>query len=607
MLKKIILIAFFIILPANLMALSHGKYCKLLITAFDDKSEKEFIKRYESEYVKICRLLKPVIVKENSETLLSANRQLKFLRILKRCDYSKHKGFIKFLLKNPEQWGAFVDQIKEEDKVDEVLTNLDELFLFDKANFKNYFNLMLAISVVWDVQRPNLHGQMGRETLAYEKNLVELYSYFRDLYNTTKAGIKYKELTVDDLVFVVNTPVPVSELRWAQKEVKGSAKSWGKKYGDIEYDTPRLAANEFSWPRYNGDYSLENIEEHGGICVDQAYFAVMTGRARGIPTMYFGGSGKRGGHAWLGLYKNKNEWDTEIGQYEGDNYAVGYANNPQTDRPLTDHELEFRCNRKFGMSNYKKSAAFVEATVNLYNLKQSRQAIVFADLIRKYAPLYTEIWDVKADYLQTKGDLDGLKSLYADKLKVFKRFNDVRADTEQKYAEVLSALGDEKRAQIIYKRSAKNLDGERIDLQWKTVQKQFRTLVASKDIKKALTVLEKFIYGNRSEIANVFSAMNEYINFCSKNKLEKECCKFIKKIYGRMEGDADDLVIAQLMALMIRAYENAGDERGVAKIKKELAKFTKDQEKQAARDKKKDKRRQIEDDDRDDYESNHTE
>ena len=66
------------------------------------------------------------------------------------------------------------------------------------------------------------------------------------------------------------------------KKNSGSGRSWGNKYGAIKYDTPRLAVNEFSWPGYNGFYTLENIEEHGGICVDQAYFAVMTGRANGV-------------------------------------------------------------------------------------------------------------------------------------------------------------------------------------------------------------------------------------------------------------------------------------------------------------------------------------
>jgi len=38
-----------------------------------------------------------------------------------------------------------------------------------------------------------------------------------------------------------------------------------------------------------GNYTLGNINKEGGICVDQAYFASIAGKARCLPTLYFFG------------------------------------------------------------------------------------------------------------------------------------------------------------------------------------------------------------------------------------------------------------------------------------------------------------------------------
>ena len=76
---------------------------------------------------------------------------------------------------------------------------------------------------------------------------------------------------------------------------------FAKAFKSIQYDKPRLSAGVFSWP--NGPYTLASISERGGICVDQAYFSSMSGKAKGIPTLTFVGQGSGGGHAWFGFLK----------------------------------------------------------------------------------------------------------------------------------------------------------------------------------------------------------------------------------------------------------------------------------------------------------------
>ena len=92
---------------------------------------------------------------------------------------------------------------------------------------------------------------------------------------------------------------PKSELDWARESVKLRRASFDKIFSSIKYDKPRLEGGIFRWPY--GDYSLGSIKEKGGICVDQAYFSSMAGKAKGIPTLTFVGQGSGGGHAWFGF------------------------------------------------------------------------------------------------------------------------------------------------------------------------------------------------------------------------------------------------------------------------------------------------------------------
>ena len=83
-------------------------------------------------------------------------------------------------------------------------------------------------------------------------------------------------------------------------------------------------------------YTLEDIKNNGGICVDQAYYATILGKGRGIPTLYFHGQGASGGHAWFGYLSHGGKWELDCGRYESQNYPKGYAVDPQTWQRIDD-------------------------------------------------------------------------------------------------------------------------------------------------------------------------------------------------------------------------------------------------------------------------------
>ena len=73
--------------------------------------------------------------------------------------------------------------------------------------------------------------------------------------------------------------------------------SLGGAYSMIRYRMDRAALGKDPYT----NYTFQEILDEGGICMDQAYFAVNTAKCNGIPSAYVTGDGNRGPHAWVNL------------------------------------------------------------------------------------------------------------------------------------------------------------------------------------------------------------------------------------------------------------------------------------------------------------------
>jgi hypothetical protein len=582
--------------------MSSKQYSMGLKNAIINKNEQSFLDLVKQDYKKSCKRIKPEFTERTSLILSHLNTQYQFAKLVESCDANQHRAIISWFLTKRESLTKLMSVLKKEDEIDQVLSILDTIRRSDPVNFEPYFNLALAVAVVWDTPSKNIHAQMGSNTLKYDSNPLPIYTYFKTLYLSGKAKIRYVKLDVNDLIFVVNTPVPVSELEWAKKNVRGSAKSWRKKYAEIEYDTPRLAANEMVWPSYNKVYSLENIEEYGGICVDQAYFATITGRANGIPTMYFSGKGRSGGHAWFGYFLAKNNWITDAGKYSAGNYAIGYTTNPQTNHKISNHDLDLLSNRKFSSKSYQQATCYIIASKLLSELAEPELALEFARLTRNNAPLYQEPWHYLEKSLLKNGDQSVITNFYTSKLRTFKDYNDIHSTTKIKFADYLLSIKKGKQASRIFKKQVNDLGDERTDLAVTALLTRFDLLRKTKQVEKAKSSLEDFITENIDEYALVFTVMQKYLDYSSEEHFEKEACRFIKKIYSKMKRNIDDLVALQLMALMKKSCLLAGDVKATARINKSIAKFEREKEKKAEKTRSHDKRREKqEEQEKDDY------
>ncbi|NDE85502.1 MAG: hypothetical protein EB056_05690, partial [Verrucomicrobia bacterium] len=176
--------------------------------------------------------------------------------------------------------------------------------------------LAVALALVFDQPFPKNwpHGQVLHAAVPWEEPMpVERLHTMAALQKERRYLLDLRDLMVDELKYIVDHPLTDLEMEWARKNVTASRSGFDKVFSGIRYDVPRYERNVLTWPYPN--YTLAEIRQRGGICVDQAYFAAITGKAKGLPTLFFTGQGDSGGHAWFGYLEAPGRWETDCGRY----------------------------------------------------------------------------------------------------------------------------------------------------------------------------------------------------------------------------------------------------------------------------------------------------
>jgi len=242
--------------------------------------------------------------------------------------------------------------------VDNPVAVLDILNTLRAANaqlFADYSSLALALAVVFDVPPPPgwPHAQVSEKVLPRKwPEPRAAFDYWVKLDRSPAVTQKLRRLPASELKFVVDAAAPFGELDWARQNVTAPATDFAKAYDMVKYRKDRLDGGAFNWalPRYD----LPTILQQGGICVDQAYFAISAGKARGLPALLFAGAGLDGRHAWFG-YLSAAGWKLDCGRHAEQKYVSGLATDPQTWKYLSDHELLFLTERFRALPLYRLS------------------------------------------------------------------------------------------------------------------------------------------------------------------------------------------------------------------------------------------------------------
>ncbi len=384
------------------------------------------------------------------------------------------KDFLNWLFARPAVLAAFSETIQPQDKAANALLQWRTIWSDDPENRDKLSSLAIACALVFDEPikiNPNIYGfsndsEGGSERTSdgpAEASAMARYRFYRDCWKKGSLKVSLPEMTPWELVWVVDAPVPESELIWAQKYVNYSRRDWGKAYGHIRYRMDRATQGVNPYKAY----TFAEIEKEGGICGDQAYFAAMTAKANGIPAMVIGGEGDRGGHAWFGYGIARNDWNLNTGRY-ADNYAAGTTRDPQTGRTIKEHELRQLTDPARRTANFDKSQKLLILASLLSESGKRDLATLAYDGALKAAPKNYDAWVAKLDNLAAaKVPAEEWLRESARMRTTFREFSDLVQEIDKREVAYVAANGDSDAARkLVHRQTARmeRKDNERTDL-----------------------------------------------------------------------------------------------------------------------------------------------
>ena len=463
----------------------------------------------------------------------------------------------------------FLDLLTAGDNLPQCWKIVETLHAHDPRGREHFRKLILALSVVWDQPRPPLHYQMADKRPAFDTDIKARYDYFKNLYTSGRAQMRYREIPTAALAFVVDTPVSVEELEWALENIDGYGRNWGEKFTEIEYDDERIERAQYQWPHQ--DYTLAAIQKYGGICVEQGYYATISARAHGIPALFFVGQGRRGPHAWMGFMQSRGRWVLDVGRYERDKYATGHAVNPQTNKTMTDHDVTYMCDRAANPSRYQMAAAYARLGMVLAELGFSDAATQAASSSAAELPIYELPWRIQEAILRRKNDIEGLMKLLDAKANAFRQYPDFVANIRQKQAQILYIAGMEDRAGYFLQRHKSLVSNNRDDLQRFLASEQIRMAYINGDYAKARQQFEALLREQQDEGSKMLWLLEAYLDFTEKTDQQKEAAHFLRRYISglsrRYEGEENKFILNQFLA---RAYRNAGMENEALRLERRM-------------------------------------
>jgi len=396
--------------------------------------------------------------------------------------------FARELLADPSFSRAFFSTVSDSDYFPLVLANLREIRESHPTRWREFSSLAIALAVVSDSALPPFwpHAQVAPNLVPKGvPPVAEQFAAWSAAASTPgKLLLDPRKLSPSQLKFALDAFVEPSELDWARKNVRLSRSNFGRAFDQVRYRGDRIKSRAFEWA--GGPYTLAAISGQGGICVDQAHFAAIAGKARGLPTLFFTGQGSDGGHAWFGYMRGDDRWELDCGRYSQQNYAVGRALDPQSWLPISDHEL------KLLSARFRDKPAFAAAMnelamASVYSKNgDPLRARACLDAAIRACPESPEAWDAKAAHLAATGAPPSEAARFREEaIRRFSNVPDLKVRHQQALAEIRRSAGDSLEAQKIERQISTQNRRSRSDLSVSVAAQKVRTLLDAGDIDAA--------------------------------------------------------------------------------------------------------------------------
>lgn len=422
----------------------------------------------------------------------------------------------------------FFDLLSPLDDVAAAGRILDQIYRLNPEVFEEYRSLALAIALVYDVRSTGVWWTMAVPNEIRPPGLpdpVDAYSFFVSSAKSDQLMMDPRRLTPRELQFAVSLCAPLTELRWAQRQVRTSVSRFDRTYSMIEYDydrySPGMRELKLEWP--HEDYSLETIWRRGGICGDQAYFASQTGKARGLPTVYFSGAGENGGHAWVGYLTGPGKgWNVEVGRYELNNYVVGHTRDPQTWKSISDHELLFTNDPFHRSAQFRESNLHATFARELWLTRQSSRALRAAQQAIHLEPRNRAAWNLVVEINDKSNRSSASETALNLAAEAFRHYPHVQANYLGTLAERIAARGDLDAAFDLLEKVSRRNRGQQADISVNALIRILRIAASSNDP-------QLLIRGYRRALSSVVGYAPAGLI------LRKITAPFLAKLHGRDE------------------------------------------------------------------------
>ncbi len=420
------------------------------------------------------------------------------------------------LINRPALASTFLDELTPFDHPGNATIILATLLKTDTKAFDDFPALASAFALVWDEPRQKpYHHQVPENAIPQDDLTVEeRFMIFVEASRKNQLKNDLGKLRADELVFVVDSRLPRAQWDWIRKEVRVNKSALGDVYFSIRYDDQRLNSGIFDWP--HPQYRMEDIRQMGGICVDQAYYAVEVARAYGIPALYFEGTGRRGGHAWFGYLKGATGWDMDVGRFTYDKFATGYTIHPQTRQRISDHELQLIGRSIRRQAPYLLSERQVAvAELFLQEPVDAGQALIWLDRAISTDRRNHVAWLVKSAILEHAGgkNADYEKHL-RDMSAQFATQGDLNAQTQMRLIGFLEENGRDEEAQHLRKSLIRKKAGDRHDVSLKLISDQLTAKIKRKETQGAIRDFEKAVMKFKKESGAVLELMFSFVSDC---------------------------------------------------------------------------------------------
>lgn len=256
---------------------------------------------------------------------------------------------LKWLAAQPRLLPALMMAVTDADAPADVLAVLSALRQDSPDRLDEYADLTAAVCVVWDAAPVRVANRPTRGAPATAATrpagnpdpagAVKRFKY----YANPKGGLRcdFKTLPWQIAIYAVDTAVTDDEITWAARNY-GNRRQLSRVYFEVPYDMSAFHAGARQADAL--PYTLPNIRQYGGVCLDQAYFAANVGKALGQPAaVCLGQSGSQGElHAWIGYLQPAGKfaaWNFYEGRYGDMMFWSGQVVDPQGGPPATDADV----------------------------------------------------------------------------------------------------------------------------------------------------------------------------------------------------------------------------------------------------------------------------